>query len=259
MWAGENDIKRPIAQEDYERVDGILKSHQLFVVQKGRLAVRQHSCWCPACHTQLAKGGTDGNFQKDFCCAGCINKDSNYKWRNESCSQKTGGDVAAAWKLAKQGRAKNAKQLTPGQWAVLLAPDDEDEEFWLARTVAMDKWGGRCWKVHNALTTVNKVRFDAGDVEIAVQWYARVAGSASPRKYQIEADEPVAHVSSTILLAQGNGIMTHVAGPRPRMWPGTRRGTAKHRKVADERKRTWGLATTAENVALIARYVNQRE
>ena len=52
----------------------------------------------------------------------------------------------------------------------MLAPDDEDEEFWLARTVAMDKWGGRCWcwKVHDVLTTVNKVRFDVGDVEIAV-------------------------------------------------------------------------------------------
>ena len=101
-------------------------------------------------------------------------------------------------------------------------------------------------------------RFDAGDVEIAVQWYGRVAGSASPRKYRIEANEATRSVSSTILLAAGQGIATQLAGPCQRRAP-PRSPAGKQAEIANEAKRVWGLQATAESLALVERYVNQRE
>ena len=96
-----------------------------------------------------------------------------YEWNNESCAQKNSGSIQAAWKSAKAGRAKAAAKLTPGEWCVVLAPDDEEEEFWLARTVAVDSWDGGCTRKHNNATTINRTRYDKGDVEIAVQWYGQ--------------------------------------------------------------------------------------
>jgi len=107
-------------------------------------------------------------------------------------------------------------RLTVGQWCVILAPDDEDEEFWLGRTVAIDEWGGACRRQHKQMKQADESkgtpRFDKGDVEIAVQWYGRVAGSVSPRKYKIEANEVIRSVSRTILLASGEGTATLLAG-----------------------------------------------
>ena len=101
-------------------------------------------------------------------------------------------------------------------------------------------------------------RFDKGDVEIAVHLYGRVAGSVSPRKYKIEANEVIRSVSRTILLASGEGTATLLAGPRLRGRRG-RSVAAKQQEARDEAKRTWGLSATAEGLALIERYANQRE
>ena len=145
------------------------KSHQFFVIAKGRVATRQHSCWCLACHTRINKGGAkfsggDAN--------GCEHAQGGiYKWTDESCAQKGGSAIQTAWKRAKVKRAQAAMSLTMGTWCLLLAPDDDEEEFWLAQTVPVDAWNGACSKKHSTLTMVNGRRFDVGDVEIAVQYY----------------------------------------------------------------------------------------
>jgi hypothetical protein len=294
-WAGMNDettIKRPAKEEKYHGVEHISSSHQFFVISTGRLAARRHSCWCPACHTNIAKGGADGQFQRNYRFPGCVHaaREPLYRWSNESCAQIGGGSIQAAWAKTRIERAKTAKTVTPGEWCVLLAPDDEDEEFWLARAVAVDDWGGACCRLHNCTKHVNGNRFDKGDVEIAVQWYGtfkphwcasfislpfissrprtpthlrsacragRVAGSMSPRKYQIEEKQPIASVNSTILLAKGD-VATHVGGPKPRTVK-ARGMTAKKKEAAEEAQRTWGLVTSAETAALMGRYQNQRE
>ena len=65
-------------------------------------------------------------------------------------------------------------------------------------------------------------------------------------------------MSSTILLASGNGIVTHVGGPKPRVRPPAS-AAARKKDAAAEAKRTWGLTAAAEGLALVKRYVNQRE
>ena len=94
-------------------------------------------------------------------------------------------------------------------------------------------------------------------------WIAgRIAGSVSPRKYQIETEtnEATASVSSTILLAAGDGIVTQVGGPAPPVGRRTRSNAAARQAASeDEAKRTWGLAANAEATALLGRFENQRE
>ena len=172
-WTGPAEVQRPRTDEVYYGITDIAKSHQFFVVGTGRVATRNHSCWCPACHTQVTKGGADADFQtRDFRVPCCIHaRELFYKWRNESCAQKEGSSVTAAWDKAKKSRAAIAKELTRGEWCVVLAPDDDDEEFWLARTVARGDWDGRCTRVHSSTTTINGTRYDNGDVEIALRWY----------------------------------------------------------------------------------------
>ena len=168
-WTDIGKVQRPQTEEDYESVTNIGKSHQFFVIAKGRVATRQHSCWCLACHTRINKGGAkfsggDAN--------GCEHAQGGiYKWTDESCAQKGGSAIQTAWKRAKVKRAQAAMSLTMGTWCLLLAPDDDEEEFWLAQTVPVDAWNGACSKKHSMLTMVNGRRFDAGDVEIAVQYY----------------------------------------------------------------------------------------
>ena len=83
----------------------ISKSHQFFVMSKGRVATRNHSCWCSACHGQVTKGGADGEFQSALASPGCAHSgEVIYAWRNESCAQEGGGSVASAWASAKEKR-----------------------------------------------------------------------------------------------------------------------------------------------------------
>ena len=87
----------------------------------------------------------------------------------------------------------------------------------------------------------------------------RIAGSAAPRKYILEEKEPPTSVSSTVLLAAGDGIATKIAGPPLRKSKRAPRGRAAKKEAKDEAKRVWALASSAEAEALVARYVNQRE
>ena len=68
-------------------------------------------------------------------------------------------------------------------------------------------------------------------------------------------------MSSTILLAAGDGIATKIAGPPLRKSKRAPRGRAAAKEAKDEARRVWALASSAEAVALalVARYVNQRE
>ena len=67
-------------------------------------------------------------------------------------------------------------------------------------------------------------------------------------------------MSSTILLAAGDGIATKIAGPPLRKSKRAPRGRAAAKEAKDEARRVWALASSAaEAVALVGRYVNQRE
>ena len=82
----------------------------------------------------------------------------------------------------------------------------------------------------------------------------RIAGSAAPRKYILEEKEPPTSVSSTVLLAAGDGIATKIAGPPLRKSKRAPRGRAAKKEAKDEAKRVWALASSAEAEALVARY-----
>ena len=66
-------------------------------------------------------------------------------------------------------------------------------------------------------------------------------------------------MSSTVLLAAGDGIATKIAGPPLRKSKRAPKGRAAKKEAKDEAKRVWALASSAEAEALVARYVNQRE
>ena len=94
-------------------------------------------------------------------------------------------------------------------------------------------------------------------VALRALWSSLTSRSAG--KYILDEKESPTFVSSTILLAAGDGIATTIAGPPLRKSKRAPRGRAAKKEAKDEAKRVWALASSAEAEALVARYVNQRE
>ena len=65
-------------------------------------------------------------------------------------------------------------------------------------------------------------------------------------------------MSSTVLLAAGDGIATKIAGPPLQKSKRAPRGRAAKMEAKDEPS-AWALASSAEADALVTHYINQRE
>ena len=107
--------------------------------------------------------------------------DEMYQWDLKSCRCICGPDSAQPDVNAKcRGEELVEAGVLPGQWVLVEAYSDEEDELWLGKTVACFEGGG-CMKEVEERCTIDGTRYDAGNYRIGVQWYERVVEDGGSR------------------------------------------------------------------------------
>ena len=115
------------------------------MLREGEVLMRPHSCWCPACF-QVATGGPAGSrFSSQYEVRGCV-KASNalYAWHNSSCRAKSGPEASSPDQQARahcHGIAQAG--IEPGQWVLVEAFCDDEDESWLGKTLPFGEFNPR--------------------------------------------------------------------------------------------------------------------
>jgi hypothetical protein len=210
-WAGEGAIERPKEDEQFDRLTGISSHYQYFMLREGEVLMRPYSCWCPACFEVAAAGpGASTRLSSDYMVRDGCTKAPNavppnprvpnplYEWRNASCRAKTGAQTSSPDKRARgHGHELAEAGLQPGQWVLVEAFCDPEDEMWLGKTVAFSDFGPlpSCCKRHDGgQMNVYGTRFNEGDYMIAVQWYERLAESGDGERREFNRGERVIDV-----------------------------------------------------------------
>jgi hypothetical protein len=208
-WACDGAIERPAMDVQFDCLSGISSCYQYFMLREGEVLMRPYSCWCPACFNVSAEGPGKRtyltcNFNVPYCThAG----NTLYSWRNKSCRAKTGAEASSPDKRARdRGHALAATGISPGQWVLVEAFGDNDDEMWLGKTVEFSDFGRQsCCKKHTeGQRNVYSVRFNSGDFMVAVQWYERLPENGDGERLEFFRGERVIDViNSTELRAVG--------------------------------------------------------
>ena len=114
-------------------------------------------------------------------CEACSSE--GLSWRETDVSREDAAGVAnertRTRNKAKELRdqlVKHFKQTNQPVWvAVQNRGEDDPDQYWIGRAL-------RIVKTHEENGTVGRVRFDAGDVEIAVEWYERDISGGDERR-----------------------------------------------------------------------------
>jgi len=192
-------IERPPPLKDvtFERIEAITKSYQYFMIMDGELLVRRHSCWCLRC-TQCALVGPVGTTE-DYKVVGCargVDDSVLYEYSNKNCrikrgvgvggpdevARKHGHQVAAALDTRGGRNGRGGPNGDVGQLVLVEAFDDNGsgDVVWLGRTVAVQRFGGKCCQKQTRRTTMHgdesqSTVYSEGDYAIAVEWFERSA------------------------------------------------------------------------------------
>ena len=126
-----------------------------------------------------------------------------YSWRNSSCRAKTGAEASSPDKRARdRGHGLAAAGISPGQWVLVEAFGDNDDEMWLGKTVEFADFGRQsCCTKHTAgQKNVYGTRFNTGDFMVAVQWYERLPESGERLEF-FRGERVIDVINSTELRA----------------------------------------------------------
>ena len=221
-WAGEGAIVRPATDVQFDRLTGISSSYQYFMLREGEVLMRPYSCWCPACCDAAAAGpGARMRFNASYELPGCAKAGNPlYAWRNASCRAKNGAEASSPDKRAREhGHALAAAGISPGQWVLVEAFGDDEDEMWLGKTEAF--FGSSCCKQHRGgQQNEYGTRFNTGDYMVAVQWYEeRLTESDSGRRREFVRGERATDVINSTEL---RGVGVRVEKMRP--FPAVKRG-----------------------------------
>ena len=208
-WADVDEIVRPATDVQFARLTGISSSYQYFMLREGEVLMRPHSCWCPAClNVAVAGPGHGTRLTSAYEVLGCAKRgNSLYEWRNASCRAKSGAEASSPDLRAREhGHELAAAGLIPGQWVLVEAFCDGEDEVWLGKTLGFGDFGrDYCCKRHDAaVATVYGTRFNTGDYMVAVQWYERLSESGDgERREFIRGKRELDVINSTELRMVG--------------------------------------------------------
>ena len=207
LWAGEGAIVRPATDVQFDTLVGISSSYQYFMLREGEVLMRPHSCWCPACFDVAVAGpGAGTRLPTDYVVVRCAKAGNPfYEWCNASCRAKTGADAGSPDLRARtHGRSIAAAGLEPGQWVLVEAFGDDEDEMWLGKTLAFGHFGqDSCCKRHGGGTKkLYGTAFNTGDYMVAVQWYERLSESGDgERREFVRGERMINVINSTLRMA----------------------------------------------------------
>ena len=159
---------------------GMKKSYLFMALDAGVVAMRVFACWCPACMQAVRRG--EGSLDTNLCCTGCVSP--HLKWQERSVARTDAAGLANSRKKAQTHARQLAGQLQrvfATSARVLVAVqnrgEDDEDQYWLG-------WAKRVVTTHTTSGTVpgTRTRFDAGDLEIEVEWLQRDVSGGDERR-----------------------------------------------------------------------------
>ena len=168
-----HEIVRPKPDHDFDRMPGMKKTFLFMPVSEGVTLQRKFACWCEPCMRASAPG--EGSMDTVFRCTECS---SDEQWI-ETSVQRTDKTGVGNEKVRVRNRARDLAQQLKGHFAKTTQPvwvavqnrgEHDPDQYWIGRALSISK-------EHDLPGTVpgtgGRVRYDKGDMEIAVEWFDR--------------------------------------------------------------------------------------
>ena len=237
-------IRRPPQKEFFDRINGIRKSYQYFMLKGGEVGVRKFGCWCAGCSAQaqigpIAHAGFYVSLEVPKCMYYETSHKSVFTWQNQSCA-KVGSAAKHRRDVAKTNGRRIAADLVPGDWCLFEARNSGEDLLWLARAVGVDEWDGSCTKLHEGNTkTLDGIQYNEGDTKVAIQWYSVLPESTNRDTFTLweEGDVEVQN-SSELRLSKFEMVLHTGTSVRTRLPRGKK---AEIEEFKREKMRKWKL------------------
>ena len=173
------EIIRPTPDYVYAAMPGMKKTYLFMPVREGVVLQRDFACWCNACMRASAPG--EGSMDSNYHCMACSSP--QLPWRETNVAREDAAGVAnerqRTRNMAKELRDQLARHFARSNQPVWVAVqnrgEDDPDQYWLGRALRIEK-------VHEKAGTVGRVRYDAGDAEIAVEWFQRDISGGDERR-----------------------------------------------------------------------------
>ena len=173
------EIKR-VTTNKYSAMPGMKKTFLFMAVREGVTLQRKFACWCDGCMRASAPG--EGSMDSNYECVECPSS-QELPWLETVVEREDAAGVANGRKRtrvhAKDLRDQLQKHFLSSNQPVWVGVqnrgEDDPDQYWIGRAL-------RIVKTHEENGTVGRVRFDAGDVEIAVEWYERDISGGDERR-----------------------------------------------------------------------------
>lgn len=205
-----NNVHIERRNESFDQLCGISSNYQFVVNNIGRVYMRQRSCWCLMCMSQLVKSSS--MWGDAYAIGQCVSRDGElnstlYKFQKQSCRKQVGLNVQQSvqrLRTIKQTRNEITMALTPGDWLMFESPEPNVQPFWIGRAVSKREWNDACWyrnETGSRQMLSGALPLDSGEYAINVQWYD-LRDIANPLEYVIVRDNPypIANHNSTLVL-----------------------------------------------------------
>ena len=182
------EIIRPKPDHKYAAMPGMKKTFLFMPVREGVVLQRDFACWCGACMRASAPG--EGSMDASYRCVEC--ESEGLGWRETDVSREDAAGVAnertrtreKAKELREQLKRHYERSNQPVWVGVQNRGEDDPDQYWVGRALRIEK-------THTVAGRIGRVSYDAGDAEIAVEWFQRdVSGGEERRVFKAwEADE----------------------------------------------------------------------
>jgi hypothetical protein len=195
------EIVRPKPDHVYDSMPGMKKTFLFMPVREGVTLIRRFGCWCTACMHSWAPG--EGTMDSSFKCEEC-DCSEELPWEERSIGRTDASGISnarqrslnKARELTKQLQAHFEKSNMPIWVAVQNRGEDDADQYarnqhklsQILTVVCLPicrYWIGRALKVakvYDRAGSVGRVRYDAGDCEIAVEWFQRDVSGGDERR-----------------------------------------------------------------------------
>lgn len=169
------EIQR-VTTNKYTRMPGMKKTFLFMAVRDEVVLQRPFACWCPPCMKVCAPGdGMDSNYKVMGCTSGL-------QWKETVIAREDAAGVANARSRTRTHARSLRDQLlghfmhsnTPVWVAVQNRGEDDLDQYWIGRATGI--------KVYTEAGSVDRVRYDAGDAEVTVEWFERDLSGGDERR-----------------------------------------------------------------------------
>jgi hypothetical protein len=244
---------RPKPEHENQPLVGMQKTFSYMALGDGVAAQRSFSCWCEACMRVFGRGG--GGMDSNLVVAACTR---GQPWREVSVQRSDASGIANARARARVTAKRCAEQL---QRALTASPNEpvwvavqnrgevDDDQYWIGRATSIMQTFKESGSVSG---TGGRVRYDAGDMQIAVQWVDRTDVDSERRTFELwepprGAEAPATFSFNSSELRKVKVEMVSVPPVRAAM-----RVVARERRVAA----TVADASRRANAAVVRRAVH---